>query len=266
VITWGAARGAQSGSFGQPPTPAEFIAGGRRPETSSVVVCAGDSVTEGRVSGNFVQLLHDQLGPIGHEFVNAGVGGELAFNLLARIDDVIACGPDAVTILIGTNDVAAHIGPAWLNTYLANQNLPESPTIATFERDVRGIVARLKDETTARIALIEIPPVGEDLASRHNARVRAYNDLLHRIGHDAGVAVLPLHRRLVEGLPPGHRPPRWRGQKHLMTTSALANRVFGHGWDRISDRRGFALLTDNIHLNDRSASHVSTLVREFLGA
>ena len=266
MITWGTARDARSDSPGQPPTPAEFIARGRRLGTTSVVVCAGDSVTEGRVSGDFVQLLHDQLGPTGHEFVNAGVGGELAFNLLARIEDVIACGPEAVTILIGTNDVAAHIGPAWLNTYLKHQNLPELPSIATFDRDVRGIVARLQGETSARIALIEIPPVGEDLASEPNARVRAYNDLLRRIGHDTGVAVLPLHRRLVGSLPPGHLAPRWRGQKHLMTTSALANRVFGHGWDRISDRRGFALLTDNIHLNDRSAAHVATLVREFLGA
>jgi lysophospholipase L1-like esterase len=231
-----------------------------------VIVCAGDSVTEGRVSGNFVQRLHDQLGPSGHEFVNAGVGGELAFNLLARIDDVIACGPDAVTILIGTNDVAAHIGPAWLNTYLRNQNLPESPTITTFERDVRGIVARLQGETAARIALIEIPPLGEDLTSVHNARVRSYNELLHQIGADTGVPVLPLHRRLVSSLPPGHHAPRWRGQKHPMTTSAVANRVLGHSWDRISDRRGFALLTDHVHLNDRSAAHVVALVREFLMA
>jgi lysophospholipase L1-like esterase len=239
---------------------------GRSPGTASVIVCAGDSVTEGRVSGDFVQLLHDQLGPIGQEFVNAGVGGELAFNLLARIDEVIACGPDAVTILIGTNDVAAHIGPAWLDSYLKNQKLPESPTIATFERDVRAIVVRLRHDTSADIALLEIPPVGEDLDSEHNVRVRAYNRILHRIGAETGTAVLPLHQRLVGSLPRGHRPPRWRGQKHLMTTSALANRVFGHTWDRISDRRGFALLTDNIHLNDRSAAHVAALVREFLGA
>lgn len=266
VTAWGIRRTAGSNGFGRPPTPAEFVARGRRPGISSVVVCAGDSVTEGRSSGDFVQRLYDQLGPTGHEFVNAGVGGELAFNLLTRIDDVIACGPDAVTILIGTNDVAAHIGPAWLDAYLKNQNLPELPTIATFERDARRIVARLQDETAARIALIELPPIGEDLTSAHNARVRSYNELLHQIGADTGVAVLPLHRRLVDSLPPGHRAPKWRGQKHPMTTSAVANRVFGHSWDRISDRRGFALLTDNLHLNDRSAAQVAALVREFLMA
>jgi lysophospholipase L1-like esterase len=266
VTRWGTRRTAGSVNLGRPPTPAEFAARDRRPDTTAIVVCAGDSITEGRSSGNFVQRLYDQLGPNGHEFVNAGVGGELAFNLLARLDEVIACGPDAVTILIGSNDVAAHIGPAWLDTYLKNQNLPESPTIATFERDVRGIVARLQDETAARVALIEIPPIGEDLTSAHNARVRSYNELLHQIGADAGVAVLPLHRRLVDSLPPGHRAPKWRGQKYPMTTSAVANRIFRQSWDRISDRRGFALLTDNLHLNDRSAGQVVALVREFLMA
>ena len=40
-----------------------------------------------------------------HDFsiVNAGINGDLAWNLLERLDDVIDCNPNHITILIGTN-------------------------------------------------------------------------------------------------------------------------------------------------------------------
>jgi lysophospholipase L1-like esterase len=45
--------------------------------------------------------------PCGYEFVNAGIDGDDAWNVLARIGDVVRCEPDIVTLLVGSNHVVA---------------------------------------------------------------------------------------------------------------------------------------------------------------
>ncbi|MGY4857374.1 SGNH/GDSL hydrolase family protein [Cryobacterium sp. AP23] len=89
--------------------PDAFLAWGRHRQTDTVVVCAGDSITHGFMSASCLSLLQDRLGADGYEFVNAGINSDLAWNLLQRLDAIIACQLEVVTILIGTNDVAAHI-------------------------------------------------------------------------------------------------------------------------------------------------------------
>ena len=89
--------------------PKRFLKRGRRPGTRTLVVCAGDSITHALMSADYLRMLEQALGDQGYEFVNAGWNGDLAYNLGARLDDIIDCNPDVVTILIGTNDAAAHI-------------------------------------------------------------------------------------------------------------------------------------------------------------
>ena len=71
---------------------------------NQVLVCIGDSITHGRVSDNYVEILSERLSDRGIDIVNAGINGEFAYNVLMRIDEVIMCDPDYITILIGTND------------------------------------------------------------------------------------------------------------------------------------------------------------------
>jgi len=67
-----------------------------------IVVCCGDSLTHGRIGYNWVSKLEDE--DKTRIFINAGINGDLAWNLYQRIEDVIKCNPDIITILIGTND------------------------------------------------------------------------------------------------------------------------------------------------------------------
>lgn len=77
---------------------------------------------------DWVALLKARLGPMGLEFVNAGRNGNLAWNVLQRLDDVIHCRPDAVTLLIGTNDIAATYSRAAARNYRIQQHIPQTPT------------------------------------------------------------------------------------------------------------------------------------------
>ena len=78
-----------------------------------MVVCIGDSITHGRVSHNYVDLLAGRFRDGNVVFVNAGINSELAWNVVQRLDAVIACKPDVVTVLsYGTNDANATLSEA----------------------------------------------------------------------------------------------------------------------------------------------------------
>ena len=160
-----------------------------------------------------------------YEFVNAGINGNLAWNVLQRLDGIVACRPDAVTLLVGTNDVLGTLGPSWETTYRRQQHIRRTPTLAWYRESVGAILDRLRAETDARVAVLDLPPLGEDLDSETNGRVRAYNAALLEVAAAAGVPVLPLHERLVALLPAGHRPPPFAGRRDLMGSSLFRRLV-----------------------------------------
>jgi acyl-CoA thioesterase-1 len=247
-----------------PDGPAACLASGRAPGTRSLVVCAGDSITHGVVSANYVERLRGRIGSDGFEFVNAGINGDLAWNVLQRLDAVVACRPDAVTLLVGTNDVLATLGPTWEASYRRQQHIRETPTLAWYRENVRRIVDRVRAETDARLAILDLPPLGEDLESDVNRRIDEYNAALREVAAETGVTMLPLHDRLVAMLPENHQPPAFGGRRDLMLRAALGRVLRRRTWDEISAGAGLTVLTDHVHLNDRAAGVVAELVADWL--
>ena len=245
-------------------SPAAFLEHGRRPGARAVVVCAGDSITHGVVSANYVGILSGSSSSDSVEFVNAGINGDLAWNVLQRLDAVIACRPDAVTLLVGTNDVLATVSPSWESSYRRQQHIPVTPTLAWYRENVRAIIDRLQAETDARLAILDLPPIGEDLESETNGRIRDYNAALRGIGAATGVEVLPLNDRLAALLPEGHTPPPFTGGRMLMGSAVARHVVLRRPWNDVSADHGMAILTDHLHLNDRAAAVVADLVEGWL--
>lgn len=229
-----------------------------------LVACVGDSITSGQVSANYVRLLERTWGPSGVRFVNAGVNGDLAYNVAQRLDGVIAQQPDVVTLLVGTNDVNARYDEAWRARYRKDQNLPVDPSLPWYAEQVGIILGRLAAETDARVAVLTIPPLGERLDSRMNGLVQEYNDALATVAASHGATLLPLHDRLVRLLPRDHIPPPYEGNDRLVVTAAARHLLLRRSWDRVSRRNGLTLLTDHIHLNDTAAATVAEVIGGFL--
>jgi lysophospholipase L1-like esterase len=245
-------------------SPSAFLSRGRRSTTRTLVVCAGDSITHGVVSADYVEMLEQRFAADGYEFVNAGVNGQLAYNLLQRLDDVIACRPDVVTVLIGTNDVNATFSQAWEDSYRKDQRLPEKPTLAWYRLNTERIIDRLQTETDAQIVFLDLPMLGEDLASGMNRRVADYNGVLHAIAAEKRVTCLPLHEKLGALLPQNHTPPPYEGKKGPVILAWIKHFMQRKSWDAVSADHGLALLTDHIHLNDKSAAVVAEIIGDFL--
>lgn len=233
-------------------------------ERRPLAICAGDSITHGVVSVNYVEMLESRLP--GWDFSNAGVNSELAYNLVDRLEPIIALDPKVVTVLIGTNDVNATFGLRSVLGYLALHRLPEVPNILFYRENLTLIARRLKAETRARVAFLSIPPIGED--PRHYAYLRTeeYARVVAEVAEAEGVAYLPLRERMVsylESVPRRDHIP-FAHFARAQNGSARSHFLLGKSFDEVSASNGFHLLVDGIHLNTHGASMVADLVEDFI--
>jgi lysophospholipase L1-like esterase len=233
-------------------------------------VCFGASLTAGTVSFNYLELLESRPNLADFKFINHGVNGDLAWNGLQRLDQVIAEQPDFVTIMIGTNDVNATMSERNWIRYKSFNHLPTRPTREWYEENLRAIVTRLKAETKARLALVSLALVGEDLEHEANRKVARYNDVVLRIADDEGISYLPLWERMMAYLREHEAdrkelPPMLEYRDGLHNTgNALGLHSMGLSWNEVSQRNGLLLLTDTLHLNGKGAGLVADLIQEWL--
>jgi len=234
------------------------------------VVCFGASLTAGTVSFNYLDLLEARPSLAEFQFINHGVNGDLAWNGLQRLDQIIADRPDFVTILIGTNDVNATMSERNLLRYKAFNHLPTEPTLTWYESNLGAIVKRLKQETNAQLALLSLAVIGEDLEHEANRKIDLYNEAVRRIAKEENVAYLPLHERMVAYLHEHEAdratlPPRLEYRDGLHNTgNALALHSTGLSWDEVSRRNGLLVTTDCLHLNSVGAGMIADLIEVWL--
>ncbi len=233
---------------------------------SGTVICVGDSNVCGQVSIGFVELLSRRLGDDGFNFVNAGVNGDLAYNVRLRLDSVVARRPDFVVLLVGSNDVNATLSPEIRLGYRLWKQLPRDPEMEWYRGNMVGIVRQLKRETLARIGIVSPPVLGEDLDSLPNQRLRACCALLRQLAVEEDVTYLPVHERQEEYLEQaGHASGRPHdANSRIMWTSLARHYVLGRSFDDISEENGFLLTTEGLHLNARGAAMVADEVESFL--
>jgi len=245
--------------------PRAFLAQGRRLPGQKVVVCLGDSITHGRSSFDWVSLLAGRLGAKGLQFVNAGINGELAFDARKRLPDVIACQPDAVVVLLGTNDVIGAVDAAAGRRMHFFKRLPSMPNPELFREHLEGIVLELKQRTGARIALCSLPLLGDDLSSPAHQKVSEYSGRVREVATAHGLSYVPLHEEMVrlrKAYGGAGRP--FVMSMGLITKASLQRYLLGMDWDRITAANGFLFNPDSIHLNRQAGELLARLVEDFL--
>lgn len=230
------------------------------------VVCAGDSNTHGNVSSDWVAYLQGK--HPNYFFFNAGINADLTFTLKRRWDDIIALQPDFVTILIGTNDINATSGEDELKTYRDMGKLEkwEHPDIVHFKDNLNFLVGRLKKETTARIALMSLPLITEDLNTLSNQKVDKYSKLIQEVAEDNEVTYLPLHEKQKNYLlsHSSNTNVSNASKNILLYKSVVYHYLLKKDWNYISQKNGFQLLTDTIHQNDIAGKMIADLVEGWL--
>lgn len=245
--------------------PESFLASGKTAGT--VVVCIGDSITHGRVSHNYVDELENLHRNMDISFVNAGINSQLSYNVLQRIDQVVKCSPDFITILIGTNDVSATLNEKNAARYVKQQKLPQTPHRLWYEENLIAIIDILQEKTSAKIGLLSLPPITED--STHNGYQRAaeYSGFIKQLAKQRNLVYLPLNELMDEILQKrgSQIKSSYRaGEYGLMYKAIFSHYILGQTWDDIAESNDFVFLTDNLHLNGRGALMAAELIDDFL--
>lgn len=246
--------------------PSEYLKRKWADDNQSVVVLAGDSLTHGKVGVDYVQMLADTVDAERYALVNAGVNSHLAWNLLQRLDEIVECDPKIVTILIGTNDANAATSREEARAYVRSMKLPQLPDNTWFRETLRTIVTRLQSETSARIALLSIPTIGEKPDDPAFLLSQSYGMTVKEIAMETDATYLPLQEQMVAYLRENPGAPKYPFEKrNVQMYKAIAKRhLLRKSWDTIAEDTGFKLHTDYLHLNSAGAKLVADLILRFI--
>lgn len=226
------------------------------------VSCAGDSITRAQHSVDYLGLLRARH-PLGAIHTRGfGANRDFAYNLLHRLDEVVAHPADVITVLIGTNDARACLPGFPVDKAMSAKALPNEPSPAWFEDCLGRIVVRLRTETDARIGLLSLPVLGQDPASGAAQASAEYSRIIEQTASDHGGTYLPLHERQVRELdavnPVGVPFEELTVARYLHI--ALQRKILRRSLDAISERRLLLLTTDHIHQNSRGASLIAEVI------
>lgn len=232
--------------------------------SKKVLVCFGDSNTHGNVSYNWVNDLSSQL--TDYQVFNAGINSDLTYTLLQRIDDVIACKPNFITILIGTNDVNSTMGKIMEKRYqdLGRVSKDISPNFEDFKKNYIKIIRLLKAKTQAKIAVMSLPVLGEDLAHEANQKADKYSEFVKQLATDEQLIYLPVREKQKEFLQNNPQPLKHTFEEtyKLLNFSVINYYLLGKNWDEISTKHGFQLTPDNLHQNSIAGGMIRDLVKD----
>jgi lysophospholipase L1-like esterase len=229
------------------------------------IVCAGDSNTRGKYGASYVHMLAERLSSHDATISGAGVNGDCSYNLLQRLDPIIAQRPDAVTVLIGSNDAWSTLSDANARKIVRRKNLPAPPTLTWYRGNLTAIVARIRAETDAQIALVSLPVLGQDLDSPAARASTDFSQVVKTTATEQRLAYLPLHERQCEFLrTSGAKPLAFPDGMAERYTSVLQHFLLRRSYDCIARHRRLTLTADFVHQNSRGATIIADLIADFV--
>lgn len=249
-----------------PPTnnPKSFLANSKQ-KTSPSLVTIGDSITHGSVSANYSNLIANEVGKHGYTTVNAGLNADLAYSVVQRIDDIIACQPKIVTLLIGTNDVMSTFDNR-IEQYWQYKRIPKGRHSSEdfYLKNLEIIIDKIKIIPDVKIFIFSLPILGEDLVSPYNEKVVTYSQLIKKLSLEKNITYLPLNESMREYIQanPNKGSLEFGKEKLASILAVMRNKYLKHDWNSISKSNNLQLTSETIHLNELGADMVAKLALE----
>ena len=218
----------------------------------------GDSLTEGSVSYPWLKSLESILDKK-YKVLNFGKNSYTTENYIKELlFSVIDAKPNFITLLLGLNDVNGSI------------RYPNSPNFKPpqFQKNLNFIIKTLKEKTSAKIAIMSLPPIGEDINSLAFKQSQKYNQIIANIAKQQAIYYLPVSEILLHNLlyASPNRPKSKFTYKHWvlsMVNSIARHLFFKQDYKKISQDAGMLEHADLLHLN-QSAEYIAGLVYGFL--
>lgn len=228
-----------------------------------VVLCLGDSHTRGLFGTDWVAKAQGRWSSLGLCFVREGVNGEVSSSVYKRLQPQIdRHGPPAAVILLaGTNDVIGQINSGFASFYVRHGRLSSPPTKQAFLDSIADILQTVAQQAPlCKVAVLTLPPLGEDLMHRVMQNVELHNaELKEVVAQYPNATIIDFGGSCRGYLQMCDISQRSQHARFSFTMwnfflwqigSLLQHYVLRQSWNAISRRRGLKLLTDQVHLND----------------
>ena len=235
-------------------------------ENKKIIACIGDSLTHGNIGQSWVDYLRVKFP--NDVFLNEGINGNTAWQVLQRLDPILECKPDLIILMIGTNDA---LGSFDMNSglrYKKNNELPEVPSLEKYKEHLNELIDKIVIQS--QVAICTLPPIGENMDSEVNKHVNEFNDYIELVATQKNISLLTVSEALWSDI-----NSRTYSLKFEYNPKAipLLRRIFGgifhhylfkKSWNDIAKAKGQWILFDQIHLNERGAEIVYKVVKNFI--
>jgi len=196
--------------------------------------------------------------------------------VLARLDPIIASDPKLVTIIVGSNDRLSAVSRCSACAYgqcTSPRNLDH------FKNDMRTMLRRLMDGTTARIAVFSIPNVEAEPNAVIHKKTRLVNEHLRNLVRefDSPRMVYIPFAEVLEcysipesqgGAYSERNPPTllWTPGKFIYNTLKVQflHWVIGYSYEELSRGYGLYTTSDTLHFNAHAGTILSHFVEQFI--
>ena len=231
-----------------------------------IIACIGDSLTHGNIGQSWVDYLRQEFP--NDVFLNEGINGNTAWQVIQRLDPILQCQPDLIILLIGTNDA---LGSFDINSglrYKKNNELPEVPSLEKYKEHLNELIKKIGIQS--KIAICTLPPIGENENSEVNKHVNLFNDYIKLIANQKNLSLLPVSNALWSDIQCRTYPLELDyNPKARLIMRRIFGGVFHHyllkkSWNEISREKGQWILFDQIHLNERGAEIVYKLAKDLI--
>jgi lysophospholipase L1-like esterase len=237
-------------------------------EDRRVIACIGDSLTHGNIGDCWVETLHNEFPE--DIFLNEGINGDVVWQVQQRLEPILACKPDIVILMIGSNDVMASFNKKSGESYRRNNKLPEVPTFESYQKLLPKLIDSLS--TISKIAICTLPPIGENKDSIVNNHVNKFNKFIELTAKNKNITLLPVSKLLREDLSIRTYPSR---SDYDPSTLPIIRRIYGgvvqhyifkKSWDEVAKSKGQWILFDQVHLGERGAKIVFNIVKKYISS
>lgn len=232
----------------------------------SKVLFLGASITQGKISKNYIKMLKEKLGTKQYEYINQGVAGYESYNVLKKLKKAVKVKPDFIILLVGTNDVLSALDPKLAELSRKLKKIPHEPTLSNYRDNIKSIINQLKQETDSKIAISSLPVVGENLDAVENKAIADYNEELKKICDNEDVVYLSVYEKQKIFLisENGGKGKEYNKSSKMAFKSLFLHYLLFMSLDTISKRNGYQLLTDGIHQNTKGAKFIAEEIEKFI--
>jgi lysophospholipase L1-like esterase len=231
-----------------------------------VIACVGDSLTHGNIGQSWVDYLRKDFP--NDVILNEGINGNTAWQVIQRVDPILACKPDIVIIMIGSNDAMGSFNVNSGLRYKRNNNLPEAPSFQKYKEQLANLLEKLSD--VSKVAICTIPPLGETKDSLANLHVEKFNEFIKSISKINNIDLLPVSDSLWMDIDLRTYPlKRDYDPNGIQLMKRIFGGIFHHyvfkkSWNQIAKLKGQWILFDQIHLNETGANIVHKIVKNYI--